>query len=93
MSLKSCQVLNQIVVIELSCNVNHIPFIFFEWKQLEAKWAKMETFNLNKELDQYDDNVVDWELGNLVEVSGPMVGAISTPPIGPTPYSYENIEA
>jgi hypothetical protein len=40
--------------------------------------VEIETFNL-KDIHQYDDNVFDLEMGNLVKVLGPMVGSISTP--------------
>jgi len=41
--------------------------------------AEIETFNLNEDIHQYDHNVVDLEMGNLIEVSGPIVNLISTP--------------
>jgi hypothetical protein len=41
--------------------------------------AEIETFNLNEDIHQYDDNVANLEMGNLAEVSRPMIGLISTP--------------
>jgi hypothetical protein len=41
--------------------------------------AEIETFNLNEDIQQYDHNVVDLEMGNLIEVLGPVVSLISTP--------------
>jgi len=41
--------------------------------------AKIQTLNLNEDIHQYDDNVVNLEMGNLVEVSRPVVSWIPTP--------------
>jgi hypothetical protein len=35
--------------------------------------AKIQTLNLNEYIHQYDDNVANLEMGNLVEVSRPVV--------------------
>ncbi len=37
----------------------------------------MKTFNLSEDLQQHYDDVIDLEMGNLVEVSRLMVGSIS----------------
>jgi hypothetical protein len=55
--------------------------------------AKIETLNLNEDIHQYDDNVVDSEMRNLVEVSGLVVSSISTPLGSRAPNALKSIEA
>ncbi len=45
------------------------------------------------DIHQYDDNVADLEMGNLVKVLGQVIGQISTPLGSPTPDVLESVEA
>ncbi len=51
----------------------------------------MKTFNFSEELQQHYDDVIDLEMGNLIEVSRLMVGSISILS-EPTPDVFESIE-
>jgi hypothetical protein len=55
--------------------------------------VEIKTLNLNEDIHQYDDNVVDLEMGNLVEVLGLVVSLISTPFGSRAPNVLKNIEA
>jgi hypothetical protein len=55
--------------------------------------TEIETFNLNEDIHQYDDNVANLEMGNLAKVSRPMIGLISTPLGSLTLDVLERIEA
>jgi hypothetical protein len=55
--------------------------------------AKIKTYNLNEDIHQYDDNVVNLEMGNLVKVSRSTVGLISTPLGSPIPNVSKCVEA
>jgi hypothetical protein len=55
--------------------------------------AKIKTFNLNEDVHQYDDNVVNLEMGNLAEVSRLTGGLISIPLGSSIPHASESVEA